>query len=141
MSAPQGIDRHTFLKRTGALGAAVAAGGLGVLADVGEFAAGAALGCVSSDPRRADGLALCDGQRTRLLLGNMTAAPLRVRVEGIGARAVRIRYLDEESFERATAGGDDFRREPDAAEPIEAGALDLVLKPYAIARIDSNVGR
>lgn len=29
MSAPRGIDRHTFLKRTGALGAAVAAGGLG----------------------------------------------------------------------------------------------------------------
>jgi peptide/nickel transport system substrate-binding protein len=29
MSAPRGIDRHTFLKRTGAVGAAIAAGGLG----------------------------------------------------------------------------------------------------------------
>ncbi len=35
MSAPQGIDRHTFLKRTGALGAAVAAGGLGPVLDGG----------------------------------------------------------------------------------------------------------
>jgi hypothetical protein len=112
-----------------------------VLADVGDFAAGIALGCVSSDPRRADGLALRDGQRTRLLLGNMTAAPLRVRVEGISARAVRIRYLDEESFDRATTAGDEFRREPGEIALSEAGALELTLKPYAVARIDSNVGR
>jgi len=112
-----------------------------VLADVGEFAAGAALGCVSSDPRRADGLALRDGQRTRLLLGNMTAVPLRVRVERMSARAVRIRYLDEESFEQAATEGDDFRREPGEIAPSEASALELTLKPYAIARIDSDSGR
>ncbi len=112
-----------------------------VLADVNEFADGEALGCVSSDPRRADGLALRDGQRARLLLGNMTAVPLRVRVEGISARTVRIRYLDEESFERATTAGDEFRREPGAAAPSEADALELTLQPYAVARIDSNVGR
>ncbi len=112
-----------------------------VLADVGEFADGVALGCVSSDPRRADGLALRDGQRARLLLGNMTAIPLRVRVEGISARAVRIRYLDEESFERATTAGDDFRREPGKTAAIEAGVLELTLRPYAVARIDSDSDR
>lgn len=114
-----------------------------VLADVGEFAGGEALGCVSSDPRRVDALALAlrTGPRARLLLGNMTDAPCRVRVEGISARAVRVLSLDEESFGRATTEGSEFHHEPGEMTPIEAGALNLILKPYAVARIDGDSGR
>lgn len=110
-----------------------------VLADVDEFADGMVLGCVSSHPRRADGLALRDGQRARLLLGNMTDAPQHVRVEGIDARVVHLRYLDEESFDRAATAGDAFRQESGQDKPIEGGVLDLTLKPYAVARIDHDV--
>jgi hypothetical protein len=107
-----------------------------VLADVGDFAGDTVLSCRSSDPLRVDCLALRDNSRTRLLVANMQGTPSSVRVQGLGRHAARLRYLDEESFERATLHCADFRREPGEPLQIQDEAIELTLRPYAMARID-----
>ncbi|MGH2409378.1 MAG: hypothetical protein ACRDGS_03305, partial [Chloroflexota bacterium] len=107
-----------------------------VLADVGEFAGGVTLGCRSSDPLRVDGLILRKGRRTRLLIANMRDVPCSVLVQGLAAPVARVRSLDEESFERAALQCGDYRREPGEALPIQDEAIELTLRPYAMARID-----
>jgi hypothetical protein len=47
-------------------------------------------------------------------------------------------YLDEESFERATGEGDEFRRAQGKSRQVVAGVLELTLRPYAVARIDCD---
>ena len=49
---------------------------------------------------------------------------------------VVLRYLDEESFERATLHSEDYRREPGEPRQIQDEAMELTLRPYAMARID-----
>lgn len=112
-----------------------------VLADVGEFAGGVALGCRSSDPLRVDGLMLREARRTRLLIANMQGTPCSVRLQGLAAPVARVRYLDEESFERATLQCDDYRREPGDVPHIQNEASELTLRPYAMARIDLDGSR
>jgi hypothetical protein len=112
-----------------------------VLADVGEFAGGVALGCRSSDPLRVDGLMLREARRTRLLIANMQGTPCSVRLQGLAAPLARVRYLDEESFERATLQCDDYRREPGDVPHIQNEASELTLRPYAMARIDLDGSR
>lgn len=112
-----------------------------VLADVGERAGEetAVLRVISSDPIAVEGLALRRGDRTRLLLANLSAEPRRVlvRIDGTTIRTGAIRMLDERSFGRAAHEGEAFRgAAPLQLEPGADGALTLDLLPHAVATAD-----
>jgi hypothetical protein len=106
-----------------------------VFADAGEFAGGAVLRSVSSDPLRVNGLALDKDGRRCVLLANLTAERQTVTIRGLGAQ-VRVRMLDETNAEQAMRDWEAFR--VDGGDPIttENGAIRLNLLPYAIVRID-----
>jgi len=110
-----------------------------VLADVGAFAGTNVVASASSDPLQVDSLVLRDGARTRVLLANMTATVREVRLRGLDAVAVRVRYLDEESFGRATSLDEAFRDEPGEEHSMTQGTPWLTLRPYAVARVDVSL--
>lgn len=106
-----------------------------VLADVGEFAEGEVLPLTSSSILKVDGLALRKNGRTRLLLANMTAESQPVSIQPIGEQAT-LRQLDETNAEEAMRSPETYRAQ--AAAPLQAysSALEITLRPYAIATID-----
>lgn len=108
-----------------------------VLADVGEFAGGDALPAQASHPLLVDGLSLTRPGRTRVLLANMTADPQQVTVENLSEH-VSIRLLDDTVAEDAMRHPDAFRAHPGEPLQLNDGRLTLTLRPYAIARIDSD---
>lgn len=65
-----------------------------VLAAVGAFAAGTVLTPPSSDPLRVESLVLSKDGRTRVLVANLDARPVRVRLGGLPSRA-SLKLLDE----------------------------------------------
>jgi hypothetical protein len=109
-----------------------------VLADAGAFAGAAVVPSVSSHPLAFDGLTLRANGATRRLLANLTAQERTVAVRGLPA-AVRVRGLDEDTFEVATqtdpAG---FHRQPGERRMTSDGTLALRLRPYAYVRIDGD---
>lgn len=109
-----------------------------VLADVGEFAGGDVLASVSSDPLRFEGLALRRGGRARALLASYTAEPQQVAVRGL-AGDVRVRPLDASNAERAMREPEAFRAEGGETRAARGDALEIVLPPFAVARIDWQV--
>ncbi len=110
-----------------------------VLADAGAFARANVVASASNAPLQVDSLVLRDGARTRVLLANMTATVRDVRLRGLDAAAAHVRYLDEESFARATSPGGAFQGEPGEEHSITQGMLRLTLRPYAVARVDVSL--
>ena len=112
-----------------------------VLADVGEFAGtgGVTLPVTSSDPLRAEGLALRNRDATTVLLANLGPRRQRVRLvdPDLGA-TVRVRALDETTFEAATRSPEAFRAEPGNPVEVVDGQLVLGLRPYAVLRVDTG---
>lgn len=107
-----------------------------VLADANEFAGGAVLPSVSSDPLAFDGLAIRRGDTTRVMLANLTDRPQTVTIHGLPPEAV-VCVLDEHTFDRATR--DDpfgFRDVPGEPRLTRDGNLTVTLRPYAYVRID-----
>lgn len=88
-------------------------------------------------PLRCDGLALRSGTTTRVLLANLVGEPTTVAITGLGTRA-RIRLLDESTFVDATEAPETFRANPGRECDVRDGRLDLTLRPFAYARIDSE---
>jgi hypothetical protein len=108
-----------------------------VLADVGELAGGRVVPTRSSATLRVEGLALQDAGRTRVLLANISPGVQRVRVEGLPS-TVRLRLLDETNAGEAMRDPQRFRAAADEPRTTQAGALELELLPYALARIDAE---
>jgi hypothetical protein len=106
-----------------------------VLADVAEFAGGDVIYTTSSDPLLLDGLALRKGDRIRVILANMSPEAKQIQVRNVGAR-VRVRRLDENNAEEAMRSPESFQAEEGELIETASGALDAVLLPYGIMRID-----
>jgi hypothetical protein len=109
-----------------------------VLADAGEFAAGGVVCSTSNAPLKVDGLVLRNGELTRIMLVNLSPAPQFVRVtDATFAARVYVKILDESCVEAAMLLPESFRAEAGVLMPTAGGSLDLELRPFAIARIDS----
>jgi len=112
-----------------------------VLADAGELKGGEFLRSESSAPLSVDGLVLRRDGRTLILLANMRGQHKLVSL-GIdpGVRDIRMRVLDETTFERATRDPKGFRSA--ARQPVEpkAGSVEVTLRPYGVARLDYVLG-
>jgi hypothetical protein len=107
-----------------------------VLADASERPGCQVVGASSSRPLQVDALALRRDGATRILVANLGEDPVSVGVPGLGA-AVHIRLLDETTFARATGEPEAFRADPGEALETAGGRLDLALRPFAYARIDT----
>jgi hypothetical protein len=73
----------------------------------------------------------------RVLLANLSGAPQRLAVRGLGTR-VLVRLLDETNAEAAMRDPETFRAQPGEEQAAEDGMLELALRPYAVVRIDSD---
>jgi hypothetical protein len=91
--------------------------------------------CRSSDPLAFDGLRLDGDAGPAVLLANLTAEPLTLAVHDLPP-AVRVRVLDETTFDRATADPLGWRADRGTEHATVDGALSLSLRPYAYVRID-----
>ena len=110
-----------------------------VLADVGEFAGGSVIPSTSSTPLKVEGLVLSRDRHTRILLANLSPEPQSVQVTGANlARSVRVRFLDETNAEQAMLSPEQFRAEMGEWAQTSQDELELRLRPFAIARIDSE---
>jgi hypothetical protein len=111
-----------------------------VLADVGEFAGGKVVPSVSSAPLKVDGLILRQGHRTRILLASFSAEPQTVRVTDPDlSQSVQVKYLDETNAELAMVSPESFRAEAGQVVQLKEAALELRLRPYALARLDAEM--
>jgi hypothetical protein len=109
-----------------------------VLADAGEFAAGGVVPSTSNAPLKVDGLVLQSGERTRIMLVNLSPEPQLVRVTGATERApLYVKILDESCVEEAMLSPESFRAGPGVLLRASGAGLDLELRPFAITRIDS----
>jgi hypothetical protein len=106
-----------------------------VLADVGDFVSGRIAPSAASHPLLADGFALEQGGRRRILAANLSPTAQTVTLRGVPTQ-VQVTVLDEESMAFATAEPERFRSQPGAPHSAPDGVLLLELKPYAVARID-----
>jgi len=110
-----------------------------VLADVGEFAGGSVIPSTSSTPLKVEGLVMSRDGHTRILLANLSPEPQSVRVTGANlARSVRVRFLDETNAEQAMLSPEQFRAEMGEGAQTSPDELELRLRPFGIARIDSE---
>ncbi len=107
-----------------------------VLADLGAFVGGAVVPTAASDALKVDGLAVRKEGRTCVLLANLTAQPQQVRVGNLHT-ALRVRALDETNAEEAMRAPEAFRAEQGTLLQANGGVLELTLRPYAVARIES----
>ncbi len=109
-----------------------------VLADAGEFAAGRVVSSTSSAPLKVDGLVLRNRERTRVILVNLSPDSQFVRIaEARFAAHVRVKILDESCAEAAMLSPQSFRADEGLLMRAAGGDLDLELRPFAVARIDS----
>src|SRR5262249_24070384 len=65
--------------------------------------------------------------------------PVSVAVTGLGNSA-RIRLLEETTYALATGDAEAFRAQPGETCATDAGRLDLSLRPFAYARIETASG-
>ncbi|MGC8878172.1 MAG: hypothetical protein ACP5R2_03010, partial [Anaerolineae bacterium] len=106
-----------------------------VFADIGEFAGGQVVPSASSATLRVDGLALRKGDKTRVILANLTGQEQSINIIGLGQR-VHVRSLDETNVESAMRSPEEFRGQNGKVMIADAGSLELALLPYGIATID-----
>jgi hypothetical protein len=101
----------------------------------GEFADGSITRVASSASLKVIGMLLHKDNRERLLLANLTATPQSVRIDNLTG-TFSLHCLDEDSAVRAMQSPEEFCAE--AGETITPGSnsLSIVLRPYALARID-----
>jgi hypothetical protein len=109
-----------------------------VLADAGEFAGGGVVRSTSNAPLKVDGLVLRNAERTRVILVNLSSEPQLVWVMGATSlTSACVKILDESCVEEAMLSPESFRTSPGVLMHATGGSLQLELRPFAIARIDS----
>jgi len=111
-----------------------------VLADVGEFAGSQVLRSSSSEPLKAECLALCKEGKRRLLVGNMSSETFPVCVRDLPDQ-VTVKVLDETTAWNAMVQPEEYRRREGLWQSTSGGELTVKLRPYAIVRIDSTAAR
>jgi D-apionolactonase len=107
-----------------------------VLADAIEWAAAHVIAATSNQPLQVEALALRADGAKRVLVANLADEPVSVSVIGLGNSA-RIRLLDETTFFRATEDPEAFRADPGETRATDGGRLNLALRPFAYARIET----
>jgi hypothetical protein len=108
-----------------------------VLADAAEFAGNRVLRTISSCPLRCEGLTLRSATTTRVLLANLVGEATTISISGLGTRAC-VRILDEITFGDASLDPESFRANPGSECEVAGGRLDLTLRPFGYARIESE---
>jgi len=108
-----------------------------VLADVGEVRSGRLLRTTTTDPLIVDSMAIRHDKGLRILVANLSGETQSVDLH-LPLSAVLARILDDTNAEEAMVQPDDFRRETGERLEITEGRLSLNLRPYAVARLDSN---
>ena len=108
-----------------------------VLADIGEVAGGEVIRCISSDTLRVDGLAIAKDGRLRIVLANLGVEPQTVTLHGIPGTPT-VRYLDETNVYEAMTMPEAFRATPGEMLTGPDGIVALQLRPYAVARINTE---
>jgi D-apionolactonase len=106
-----------------------------VLADITDFA-GSMLPVTSRAPLVADGLALQQGNRLRVVAANLDETAIRIRLQGV-AGLCRVRRLDEETAEEAMLSPDEWRQREEETHDVGPDGLLLDLRPFAVATIDA----
>jgi D-apionolactonase len=109
-----------------------------VFGDLGEVAGGVVIPAVSSDPLSVDGLAVRYGDRTMILIANLTPDEQQIGVEGVGAR-VRVNLLNETNAPFAMQSPEEFRAGQGALHDVSDGRIGLTIAPFAVVRIDSQL--
>lgn len=103
-----------------------------ILADVAEFAGGALIEMQSGDPFKVEAMLLENGERSALLLANLTPQPQHVSMPGL-SRADRIRRLDPSAVATAMQSAEAFRQ---ASTPVQFSEDWISLAPYETVRLD-----
>ena len=106
-----------------------------VLADVGEFAGASAAAVRSADPLSVEAMALVRGQSRRLLLANLTGAPVAVTVGWSGATRLHRRVMDASNVREAMTSPGPFRNSGAEVRPVN-GRVAMELPPHAVIRLD-----
>lgn len=109
---------------------------LHVFADLAELGQGELLDTTISDPRAATALAVASEDGFHILLANLTSAPQRLWITGLGdAGTLNLRTLDDTCADRAMSHPGAFRSSQPSRVPSD-GDLHLILAPYAYVRMD-----
>jgi hypothetical protein len=95
------------------------------------------LRCQTSQPSELAALALRTPDRVRVLIANLTPAPVSAVVELTPAQEFAVRMLDETTALEALADPLTYRERPSAARSTDPAA-PLELAPFAVARLDSH---
>jgi hypothetical protein len=104
------------------------------LADIGAFAGGEVIASQSSAPHLVDGIALRNGNQTRIIIANFRPTAQQVSLEGwMGELSVLA--LDEMNAETAMRQPELYRAQ--AGEKLASPTIEL--KPFAVVRIDSHL--
>jgi hypothetical protein len=100
---------------------------------------GDVLPSVSSAPLAVDGLVLRAGGKTRFLLANLTDHEQRLQVGGVEiGKPLSMRSLNETNAEFAMTSPEAFREHPGEILETLGGHIEILLRPYALARIDQK---
>jgi D-apionolactonase len=95
------------------------------------------LRCEPSVPSELAALALRTDDRLRVLIANLTPAPLSVVLDSGGAVEIGIRVLDETTALEALANPLAYRERP--AKPVASTAARIELAPFAVTRIEGRI--
>jgi D-apionolactonase len=109
-----------------------------VFADIAEMGTDVAVGaCESSRPAEVVALVLRGASSVRVLVANLTPAPVSATVGPFPANEVWIRTLDEDSAWEAMADPRSFRAQAGRRHPLADRVARLELAPFAVARLDT----
>ena len=108
-----------------------------VFADLAEWRDGMLLAAASDDPLAVETLAVAGADRLHLLVANLTPHEQAVRIAGLPVGEARVRVLDDASATRAMRDPAAFRAGFVPVPETEDG-VELVLPPFAVARIDGG---
>lgn len=106
-----------------------------VLADVLAMQGAEVIRSISNMPLAAESLYLRKGNQRRVLVANLSPEPQSIRVGWPGG-PMQVRLLDADNFDKATQSAAAWR-ELKGYGLTPAGAVDLALDAYAVARLDS----
>jgi hypothetical protein len=84
-----------------------------------------------SEPGKVAALAWREGARIVLWLGNLTAEPLTIRLQGLDEARLEASVLDSSTFEKAAVSLDVLE---ELRRPLEGAELNL--DAYAVARVE-----
>jgi hypothetical protein len=105
-----------------------------VLADLAGFSR--LLPTLSSHPLQTEAMTLIDSRnKRRILVANLSDTEQDLRIKS-GSCTAQVRYLDESNAESAMRDPESYRNQPGECIQARAGKLAILLKPYALARVD-----